>query len=75
MRTSPPRPIVATPLPILIAPLLPVLLTPELKTRTPLLPLAPLFILLITTEPEVVVVPSPEDTISVPPVFMIDLPA
>jgi hypothetical protein len=70
----PARPAVAAPLPISIAPLLPAVLMPELKTIMPLLPLLPPFMVRIRTAPEVVKVPSPDDTLRAPPVREVDPP-
>ena len=67
--TSPPRPFAAAaPLPSSTLPLLPPLLDPELNISTPLLPASPPFTLRITTAPDVDAVPSPDDTVTAPPV-------
>ena len=60
MRIAPPRPAVAAPVPMRTTPLLPVLELPELNTSRPVAPETPEFALLMTIEPLVVAVPSPE---------------
>jgi hypothetical protein len=59
---------VAAPEPIPIAPVFPALLDPELKYKAPLAPDTPAFKLRTTTVPLVVVVPSPEEIRTEPPV-------
>ena len=59
---------------MLMIPLLPVELLPELNTNMPLLPPLPPFALRITTPPLVVAVPSPEDKDNAPPDLEVDLP-
>jgi hypothetical protein len=66
---------VAEPEPTKIAPLLPLLALPELKTSMPLLPASPAFVLRIVTMPLVVAVPSPLPKLTAPPVLTVLRPA
>ena len=66
--TAPPRPAVAAPVPSHTCPLLPLLELPELKINTPETPFVPALALRIVTEPLVVAVPSPDATLTAPPV-------
>jgi hypothetical protein len=67
----PERPDVAAPVPTITAPVLPLLVLPELKTNIPLVPMSPAFMVLIVIMPLLVAVPSPLDKLKVPPVFTV----
>jgi hypothetical protein len=58
-----------------MAPVLPLLLDPELKTRAPLEPAVPELAERIVTLPLVVDVPSPLTMLIAPPLAAVDLPA
>ena len=62
-------------LPRISAPLLPFFELPELKTSAPLTPLTPELVLRIVMTPLVVAVPSPAETLTVPPVCTVLRPA
>jgi hypothetical protein len=67
--------LVASPVPITIAPLFPVFDVPVLKYNAPLPPAAPLLVDRIFTAPLVVAVPSPPTKLSSPPVCTVLRPA
>ena len=56
------------------APEFPELDVPVLKRSSPLAPFAPAFALRIVIDPLVVVVPSPDPSATIPPVFTCDRP-
>lgn len=58
----------AVPVPIIMLPVFPELLDPELKKSEPLAPFVPAFKLRITTFPLVDAVPSPDEIRAAPPV-------
>ena len=74
MYILPPRPCVDAPVDILISPLAPLLVVPDLNERSPLTPCVPELTVFIAIKPELLAVPDPVLRDTEPPVALAPCP-